>query len=114
MNTNQLYCKVFVDSDQSSHWLEQLVAAGSGGQPAPHGTVVASDFEADVRKNDDFDAERRRAGDDSFLYFRYYLDVVPKDGANKTRYISAVSSLLGSLRDSGCRAVAACDFEDKL
>lgn len=101
----RLYCKVFVDADESPGAVQGIL-----------GTIASASRSAmsiDVRRNDDFDRDRRLTND-GFLFFRYYLDVDPASGVPRTSYIVAVAELLEALWRNGCRAVAACDFEDEL
>ena len=47
---------------------------------------------------------------DDFVFWRYYLDIVPQKGIEQEKYISEVSRLVEELKQSNIRAVASCDF----
>ena len=94
-----LYCKLFVDCDRSLDALEDLVAK-----------QARRELDFDIQRNDEFDPNRRS----DFLFSRYYFDIEPAPRTEESDYVAAVASLVEDLRKSGCRAVAACDFEDAL
>jgi hypothetical protein len=108
-----LYCKIFVDTDSEPQRLVDLIARILS---APHDrwTVNTTLCEIDVEKNEDFDQARRSQSPDGFLHYRYYLDIEPIAGADRAAYVESIGQLLNRLWDSGCRAVAACDFEEDL
>ena len=73
--------------------------------------------ELEVRNNDDFKTPKEsRSQDpaDAFLFWRYYIDIEPKEEVEKSVYIAFISKLLLDLRSQGINAVAACGFEDEL
>ena len=110
-----LYCKVFVDTPRDANSILASIASFVGG--ATQGlTVVSETLEVDVRRNEDFDPQKQGC-ENAFLFYRYYLDVVPTQylaESRRSQYIAVVASILSMLKDSGCRVVAACDFEDEL
>lgn len=112
--TQKLYCKVFADTDMSEKQLVFLVWQISSGRPGALRTVSTPNYEADIIENDEFNPYKRSKGDDQFLFYRYYLDVVPTPDASRQDYVKAVSNLLDGLWRGGCKAVAACSFEDEL
>jgi hypothetical protein len=74
--------------------------------------VHTSEFEIEIRENEDFDP--RRVQDEDFLFYPIYLEIEPKDNIGSSGYIHSIGKLLNILREKGFKAVAACDFEDLL
>ena len=109
-----LYCKVFVDADITEDELLEAVSEITHGVPRIGRTVTSADCEVDVVSNEDFDRAKRVDGDDQFLFYPYYLDVLPAAQVSRERYIKSIGDLLESLWRAGCKAVAACSFEDEL
>jgi hypothetical protein len=117
MASSDLYCKIFVDLTQEYKETENIVALLSQGQKAPFGTIHTIFAQIDIRRNDDYKTPiELRSGDpnDSFLYWKFFLDVEPNDETERTPYISGISNLLQAFWRKGINAIAACDFEDEL
>jgi hypothetical protein len=112
MSTKELYCKIYVDTDQDRTWLLQQVAEQCLGVVAGR-TVSAPELVVDISRNEDYDPVRAQSSE-GFVHFPYYLDVEPVDGIERTSYIDAVRNLLLGFSQSHIRAVAACDFENEL
>jgi hypothetical protein len=106
------YCKIFVDTKLESDQLVSLLA-GIGGGSIDSRTVTCADYELDVMRNEEFDAAKSE-GSDGFLFYRYYLDILSTTESAREPYIQNVARLLEGLWRSGCRAVAACNFESEL
>lgn len=115
MEYDSLYCKVFLETPKDRAWAVAALARFLRGEV--QGCTVVSDLlELDLLRNEDFDPHRQ-AGDDGFLYFRYYLDVVPSQsmlGSRRSDYVTTIASILNLLTCEGCQVVAACDFEEEL
>jgi hypothetical protein len=112
VDTQELYCKIFVSTEQDRSWLLQQVARLSAGTVTGR-TVNSAELLVDASRNEDYDPARvLETG--GFVYFRYYLDVVPADGVERQAYIDSVRRLLLGISQTGVCAVAACDFESEL
>lgn len=112
MHRNGLFCKIYVDTDRERSWLVKIIASHL--EVKSEGRTIESDrVGVDVSRNEDFDPTRPNLADD-FVFFRYYLDVVPGPRVAHADYVVAVSSIMMLLLDNDCRAVAACDFEEEL
>ena len=109
-----LYCKIFVDTEITTTELLDLVRRIAHGERQIIRTVASTDYEADIVDNDDFDPAKSSDAEDGFLFYRYYLDVVPTNQTSREAYIKQVGDLLEGLWQHGCGAVAACSFEDEL
>ena len=112
MNNNELYCKIYADSDTPREDLIQVVSASINGTRQLR-TVESDSLEADILSNEDFDPTKRNEKD-AFLFYRHYLDVFPKAGASREEFISSVRILISKLKSNGYKAVPACDFEQEL
>lgn len=108
-----LYCKVLVDSTHPRDALAEAIAAALDGA-ANGSTVITPVLEADIRQNEDWDPSRYAPDWDNFVFSRYYLDVEPRAGVERSTYVAAVARLLESLWSLKADAVAACDFEEEL
>lgn len=108
------YCKVYVDTHVPKSDLIRLIQSALAGNPEGRATIRTSSCVIDVEDNDDFSAEKQSDPANGFLYFRYYLDIEPVENVGRERYVAVLSVLLDNLREKGCKAVPACDFEDAL
>lgn len=112
-NTDELYCQIYVDAEISGDELLEKVAQLVGGN-VDIDTVCTDNYEIDIKKNEDFNPERRHEEPDGFVYFRYYMDVDALPGQRRSAQIALVTKLLESLWSWGFQAVAACDYEEEL
>ena len=108
-----LYCQVFVDSQAEKGQLLDLLARITSGSINME-TVSSPELQIDLEDNEDSDEAKRLSKQDQFLLYRYYLDVEPTEAVALEQYVQSVGGLLEGLWQSGCKAVAACDFESKL
>jgi len=112
-----LYCKMFVDFDEDLKSITKLIETLTKGKiENERGRIGTKIAEFDIRKNDDFNTSKEfRSNDpaDAFLFWRYYIDIEPKEGVEPS-FVSMISQLLKNLRTKGIDTVVACDFEDKL
>lgn len=113
-NYDNLYCKIFIDTECDMDFLINKINELVCGQKELFRTVVAKFGEIDINKNEYFDTEKRLAETDGFLYSRYYLDIEPNEITDQKDYISNISAFLQELWKSGFKAIAACDFEREL
>jgi hypothetical protein len=111
--SDNMYCKIYVDSHAEKARLLDLIAVIISGSIKMR-TVSSPEFEVDLVVNEEFDEARRVQNADQFLFYRYYLDIEPTECVRRERYVESVSNLLEGLWRSGCKAIAACDFENEL
>jgi hypothetical protein len=109
----ELYCKIYVDSDLDREKLVDFVAEAIGG-PARGHTVESRTAEVDVKRNEDYLESADRGNPDNFVHYRYYFDVVPGGDGDRGEFIRAIGDLLTALWSAGNRAVGAADFEEEL
>lgn len=113
MMCDNLYCKIFVDTDLFYEELFALVLKFTGGKKQAITFISTQWCDISVQKNKEYGAERYLEDPENFLYWKYYLDIEP-DNVEKDVYIKKISNLLGHIKDHCNDAIAACDFEDKL
>lgn len=101
-----LYCTIFVDADFGSGPLRVIIENDS--------QYLLNILDIYYNNNDDHHATFKLRPDDGFLYYRWFLDIEPKPNTSTEEYIAAVGNLLCVLWRAGCKAAAACDFEDEL
>lgn len=106
------YCNLFVDVRLSEKSLVEFIRRKTSG--------VLNRFHVDcdwgslyVDKNDQYAFWKRR-GEDGFLYYRYIVEIHPREDTAFPAYVASLKQLIGDLRALGARTVAACDFEDQL
>jgi len=76
-------------------------------------TLTTAVGEMSLRKNDEYASERTREVN-GFLYYRYGMEFYPRPGATLPERIETVAAVLRALASLDVRAVAACDYEDRL
>ena len=112
LDSDDLYCKIYVNGILAREDLLQLVSRAVSG-PVEYDTVHAAGTDIYVGANDDDDALRAREPD-GFVYYPYYLDVIALPGQRRNDHIALVANLLWLLWAAKLDAVAACDFEEEL
>ena len=111
---DNLYCKIYLSSSLDIEDLYKCINCIVQGQMEPIRTVKTGWGEIDLRKNGDFDPQRLESTPDDFIFWKYYMDVVPKEGIEQIKYINQISRLIEELSIRNIKAVASCDFEDIL
>ncbi len=107
-----LYCKIYIDSSCSKSELLDHISNMVQGKVSLR-TIESKTMEIDVMDNDDYDKDKASQGD-GFVYYPYYLEIDAVEGVNSTTYIEAISNMLKGLQNFCAKAIASCDFEDKL
>ena len=110
---DNLYCKMFIDTDLIFEELFALVLKFIGGKKQAVTYICTQWCDISVQKNREYDAEHYLVDPKNFLYWKYYLDIEPNN-IEENEYIKKVFNLLGYIKDHCNDAIAACDFEDKL
>ena len=114
MNLSEsLYCKIFIDTDEAKEVILKKLSLIVSGKIELR-TVTSKWCEMDLVKNDDFDEIKRLEFPDGFLFYKYYLDIDPKEGISREEYILNIGNLLEKLWKKSWKAVAASDFESEL
>lgn len=110
---NDLYCKVFIDTDMDYNSLFDLIMDSVVGRKNAISFIITDWCDISVRRNKEYRQEQYLIDVTDFLYWRYYLDIEPLDIEEK-QYIRNVDKLLRDLREQGMGVVIACDFEDEV
>ena len=110
---DNLYCKMFIDTDLIYEELFALVLKLIDGKKQAITYISTQWCDISVQRNREYDAERNLLDPNNFLYWKYYLDIEPND-IEEDIYIKRVSNLLGYMKEHCNGAIVACDFEDEL
>jgi len=109
------YCKVFISGLESREEVgRRVVGCLEPAIPGPANTITSGIMRISVRKNDDYDKQLQDRPSDGFLWYPFFLDVLPTNTAPQEEYVLQIATLLRCLWDNGIKAVAACDFEEDL
>lgn len=111
---NNLYCKVYLNSGLEIEELYQHINCKILGELKPIRTIKMSWGEIDVRRNEDFCPRKLVDDPEDFVFWKYYLDIEPKEGADENDYIDQIAKLLVKLKAENFKVVASCDFEEYL
>lgn len=106
------YCKLFINSSLERSAVVTAIASIVAGS-VERFSIACDVAEVDVRVNEEWDAIRV-GKTDGFLFYRFYADVEPIEGAKPEDYIGLVAKIIRELQNRGCTVVPACDFEDRL
>jgi hypothetical protein len=110
---DELYCKIFVDTQLFNEQLISLLAALL--KATPHGAYVENNYLLiTVNRNEDRNDILKNNLQDGFLFYQYYLDIEPFKTTNFELYLQQLKFLVAELRSKGMRVVPSCDFEDEL
>lgn len=110
---NNLYCKVFVDTNLNYEEIFSRVMDYVGGKKESFSYIVTDWCDMSIQKNKEYNKEQYLQDTDNFLYWKYYLDIEPIETDEDT-YIKRIQYLLKYLKEYCNGVVAACDFEDEL
>lgn len=110
---DDLYCKVFIDTDMDYAGLFDLILNCVAGRKNAINYIITDWCDISVRRNEEYRQEQYLIDSTDFLYWRYYLDIDPLN-IDEKQYIRSVAKLLRDLREHGMGVVIACDFEDEV
>ena len=110
---DNLYCKVFIDTDMDYDGLFELIKNCVAGRKHAISFIITDWCDISVRRNKEYKQEQHLIDSTDFLYWRYYLDIDPLN-VDEKQYIRSVAKLLKDLREHGMGVVIACDFEGKV
>lgn len=108
-----LFTKIFVDNDMNKEMLLATVSKIVKGTISGS-SILTKQAEIFIFNNGDFDEDKRKQGTDAFLYYRYYIEIEPKEDTDDRDYVLEVTDLLTKLWNADFKAIASCDFEDLL
>src|SRR5215469_17218061 len=115
---DDLYCKLFVDTDLALCRLEALVTDTIHGvlhYPGLPGSYITGRYvEIEVANNAAFDQIRRYEPQRGYLFARYALDIFALHGQTPLAQTAIITRLLQRLRSVGMLAMPSEDLSDKL
>lgn len=110
---DDLYCKVFIDTNLSYEELFSRIMNYVGGKKESFSYVVADWCDMFIQKNKEYNIEQYILDSTDFLYWKYYLDIEPQN-IDECQYIKKITDLLSYLREYCKGVVISCDFEDEV
>lgn len=108
-----LYCKVFLDTNLSYEEIFSIVEKNIGGNREALTYIIADWCEISIQRNKEYNVEQYLLDTNDFVYWRYYLDIEPMK-SDEDEYIKKLSDLLKYLKSYCKGVIAACDFEEEL
>ncbi len=72
---NDLYCKVFIDTDMDYNSLFELIMDCVAGRQHAIGFIITDWCDISVRRNKEYKQEQYLIDSTDFLYWRYFLDI---------------------------------------
>ena len=110
---DDLYCRLFVDTDVARRRLEALVADtihGALRHPGLPGSYIAGRYvEIEIEENEAFDRTLRYEPERGYLFARYTLDIVALRDQTHLAQIALVTRLVQRLRGLGMLATPSGD-----
>ena len=110
---DDLYCKVFIDTNLNYEELFSLIMQYIDGKKDAVSYINTDWCSICVKNNKDYNTELYMLNPDDFIYWKYYLDIEPND-IEEREYINKVSNLLKYIRKHCIAVIAACDFEQEI
>ena len=111
---DDLYCKIFVDTDESINVFSEQIGVIISGKEDKFHSFEGEFYTLDIHTNKEYNKEKSDEFPDGFLYFKYNIEIDCLDTNKIETYIGFVSMILKSIWELGMKAVASCDFEKLL
>ncbi|MGA5879743.1 hypothetical protein ACPC3D_28620 [Streptomyces cellulosae] len=106
----QLDCTIYVDSADRAT-ASQIVARALGGRVEPYGLILSPSMAVYSAHND---YESGSGASQDFIEWVSVFECQPSEGVDEEVFVKGVRDCLQALWLSHFRAVAACDFEERL
>lgn len=110
---NDLFCKIFIDTDEEYDKIFSLVEMCVGGKHEAISYIVTEWCDISVQRNKEYSNQKYMLDSSDFLYWKFYLDIEPHD-VDGEEYIIKIEKLINSLRKKCKNIIVACDFEDDI
>ena len=110
---NDLYCKIFVDTDMVYSDLFELILDYANGKKKAIDYIITDWCDISVRKNKEYKTEKNLIDYTDFLYWKYYLDIDPLN-IDENQYINNITILFKFLKEHCRGVIIACDFKDEV
>ena len=105
--TENLYCKIFVDTVSEYDVFFETVRNFIDGQKKAISGIVSDWCSLSIRKNKEYTPENK-----DFLYWKFIIDIENKNVPENT-YINNIRQFIYFLKKNNS-VVCACDFEERL
>lgn len=104
--TENLYCKIFVDTIEEYNDFFEIVEKFLNGHKQAVSFIGCNWCSLDVRRNKEYILQSP-----DFLYWKFMLNVDPTENISEDTYKNNIIKLVAFLKRHG-RVVCACDFEE--
>lgn len=104
--TENLYCKIFVDTVEEYNDFFEIVKNFVNGQKEALSGIVSEWCGMSVRKNKEYIPDNP-----DFLYWKFIIDIDPQKDISENVYINNIRQLVYFLKLEN-NVICACDFED--
>lgn len=111
---DNLFCRVYLSSEMEIEELYRYINGMVLGKLEPIRGIVTDWGEIDLRKSCDFDPQILENDPEDFIFWRYNLEIEPKEETAQADYIAHIAKLIKQLNSENMKAVASCDFEEEL
>lgn len=105
--TENLYCKIFIDTISEYDVLFEIVRNFIDGKKQAVSFIVSDWCSLSIRKNKEYIPESK-----DFIYWKYIIDIENKNVPENT-YINKIRQFIYFLKKDNS-VVCACDFEERL
>lgn len=105
--TENLYCKIFVDTVSEYNVFFESVRKSVNGQKTAISGIVSEWCDMSVRKNKEY-----IPNSSDFLYWKFIIDIENKNVPENT-YVNKIRQFIYFLKKNNS-VVCACDFEERL
>jgi len=103
----------FVDANETESTLLKKIETFISGK-RDIGSTGNQYLAIDVNYNEEYDKNKKKDLKKGFLFFKFYLDITPQQGAMAEDYMEQLKLLINFLRSQGFKVIPSCDFEDEL
>lgn len=104
--TENLYCKIFVDTILKYNDFFEIVRNFLNSQKQAISGITSDWCDIDIRKNKEYIPQNT-----DFLYWKFIIDTEPKENISESTYINNIRQLVDFLKRNH-KIICACDFED--
>jgi len=108
-----LYCKVFIDTELTYEELFTLIINYVRGKKESVNYINTEWSLFSVQKNKEQNTTQYLLNSNDFIYWKYYLDIEPCM-IEEREYIKKIRDLMEYLKKYCKGVIIACDFEDEL
>lgn len=104
--TENLYCKIFVDTLAEYDYFFEIVRFFLNGQQQAISFIDCNWCNLNIQYNKEYIPDSP-----DFLYWKFIIDIEPKENISETIYLNNLRQLVCFLKQKN-NVICACDFED--